>query len=157
MSARRLWLGIVGYWIGAAASLALYRPSAIVAVVPRSLAVPLGAASGIALFVGVARCLPRPPVSLLLALVLSASAVAEEIVWRRLLLGELAQRSGALLALAAVSALFAFTHRNRRLLHAGTGAAFGGLYLVSGSLAAVCVAHAGYNLSVAGMARTPSR
>ena len=156
MSARRLWLGILAYWVGAAASLALYHPPAIVAFVPWSLAVPLGAALGIVLFVGIARCTPRPPMALVLVLVLSASAVAEEIVWRRLLLGELAQRSSALPALAAVSALFAFTHRSRRLLHAGTGAAFGGLYLLSGSLVAVCVAHAGYNLSVAGMARASS-
>jgi len=82
---------------------------------------------------------------------LGLCAANEEIVWRRVLLGELLP-GGAVAALAASTIAFALAHRAHRVLHLGTGAAFGGLYLATGALAASVVAHWTYNALVGALA-----
>jgi membrane protease YdiL (CAAX protease family) len=73
-------------------------------------------------------------------------AINEEIVWRRVLLGEFLT-AGVIPALAASTVGFALAHR-ARLLHLVTGATFGGLYLATGAIAASVAAHWVYNALV---------
>jgi membrane protease YdiL (CAAX protease family) len=73
-------------------------------------------------------------------------ALDEEIIWRLVLLGELLV-FGAVAALSLSTVAFALAHR-ARLLHLATGAAFGGLYLATGVLAASIAAHWVYNALV---------
>lgn len=77
-------------------------------------------------------------------------AANEEIVWRRVMLGELLP-GGVVPALAASTIGFALAHRARRGLHIGTGATFGSLYLATGALATCVAAHWTYNLFVGGL------
>src|SRR5262249_30740830 len=81
-------------------------------------------------------------------LFLGLCAANEELLWRRLLLGELLI-AGPVAALALSSAGFAIAHRRARLLHVGTGSAFGALYLATGLLSASIAAHWAYNALVA--------
>ena len=74
-------------------------------------------------------------------------AACEEITWRRVVLGE-ALRWGALAAWAASALGFALGHRARPGRQLATGAAFGGLYLATGSLTVPICAHWSYNLLV---------
>ena len=78
-----------------------------------------------------------PPVPAALAALrrVDLAAASEEILWRRVVLGELL-RVGPAAAVAGSTLGFALVHRTRQLLHLGTGAAFGGLYLATGALAA---------------------
>ncbi|HUB76267.1 MAG TPA: CPBP family intramembrane glutamic endopeptidase, partial [Solirubrobacteraceae bacterium] len=71
-------------------------------------------------------------------------AANEEVLWRRLALGALLPRGG-LLAIAASTLAFALAHRRRTALQLLTGAAFGGLYVATGCLAASIGAHWTYN------------
>jgi hypothetical protein len=57
--------------------------------------------------------------------------------------------AGPLAALVASSVAFGVVHRRLRLLHVATGAAFGGVYLLTGALAASLAAHWVYNTLVA--------
>jgi membrane protease YdiL (CAAX protease family) len=98
-----------------------------------------GVAAGTALFVALARRAPhlalRPSF-----LLLGVSAAGEEIVWRRVLLGELLP-VGVFAALAASSVAFALVHPRARRVHVATGASFGGAYVATGSLVACVAAH----------------
>jgi len=118
----------------------------------------IGSAAGLALFAAAARRRPRLSAAGPSAgahLVLGALAASEEVVWRRILLGELL-RAGPVAALALSSLAFALAHRRGRRLHAVTGLAFGGLYLGTGALAASLAAHWVYNGLVASLvARVP--
>jgi membrane protease YdiL (CAAX protease family) len=76
---------------------------------------------------------------------LALAAAGEEIVWRRVVLGELL-RTGPIVALVGSSLGFALAHRPRQGLHLGTGAVFGGVYLATGALAACIAAHWVYNV-----------
>jgi membrane protease YdiL (CAAX protease family) len=120
-----------------------------------------GVAAGLALYLAVARhrpCVPPPvPAAFAACAVLVVAAAAEEVVWRRVVLGELL-RAGPLAALAGSTLGFALVHRTRQALHLGTGAAFGGLYLVTGALGASIAAHWAYNtclLTLAERGRRP--
>jgi len=110
-----------------------------------------GVLVGVALFLAVARRGPVVPRGAAVSLVattcalLGLAAAGEEVVWRRVVLGELL-RSGSILALAGSSLAFAFAHRARPGLHLATGAAFGGVYLATGALAACIAAHWIYNV-----------
>jgi hypothetical protein len=73
-------------------------------------------------------------------------AFNEEVVWRRLLMGELLVL-GTLVALGVGTVVFALVHRVR-LLHVVTGATFGALYLSTGVIAASIAAHWTYNALV---------
>jgi len=119
-----------------------------------------GAVGGLALYLAVARRRPYvpPPVPAALAAcaVLVVAAAAEEVVWRRVVLGELL-RAGPVAALAGSTLGFALVHRTRQALHLGTGAAFGGLYLATGALAASISAHWSYNVFLLTLAERRSR
>ena len=110
-----------------------------------------GVLAGIALYLVVARhvpVLPRGatvPLAAATCALLGIAAAGEEVVWRRVVLGELL-RSGPILALAGSSLAFAFAHRARLGLHLATGAVFGGVYVATGALAASIAAHWIYNM-----------
>ncbi len=152
MTARRLWLALAAYGAVAAASLVLFDPGAPNARWPVPASVAVGTASGWALVAALGRVLPRPSARPALACVLIAAAAAEEVVWRRLVLGGLTNRAGALAALAASTLLFSLAHTRARATHVVTGAGFGALYLLSGGVLCACCAHGMYNLAVAGAA-----
>jgi membrane protease YdiL (CAAX protease family) len=122
------------------------------------LAAAVGAGVGALLFALVARRQPLPPgrraagAQAARQLLLVVYAVNEELLWRRLLLGELLA-VGALTALVVSSAGFGTGHRRARRLHAATGATFGSLYLATGSLGASIAAHWVYNAFVSSLAR----
>lgn len=113
-----------------------------------------GVAAGTLLFSIATRRVPRlpaiwPRTVLVVAkqTMLGLFAANEEIIWRRVVLGELLP-AGALFALAASSTGFALVHRRARLLHLGTGALFGTVYLSTGALVASIAAHWIYNVQV---------
>lgn len=81
-------------------------------------------------------------------------ATVEEIVWRWLLLGGLALAVPAAAAFVATIVAFAWAHAHGRRGHLLTGATFGGVYLLTGTLLAPVLAHVVYNLLVAGSLRT---
>jgi membrane protease YdiL (CAAX protease family) len=148
MTAQRLWVGIGFYGAAAAAVFVLATPA-----VARGWTAPVAAAAGMATGVALFVALAGPPLRLAsgaLAVVVVASAGAEEIVWRGLLLGVLSSRAGAVVAVAATSLAFACVHRRGRRGQLLAGLAFGGACLVSGGLVAPWCAHATYNLLVAG-------
>ncbi len=114
--------------------------------------VPLGVAAGLVLYLAASRKLPvlpprgAPlPLTLATALFLAVAAANEEILWRRVVLGELL-RTGAGAAIAASALGFALAHRARSGLHLLTGAVFGTVYVVTGALLAAVAAHWTYNL-----------
>ena len=114
----------------------------------------VGGGAGLALFVGIARrrpSLPAPrssvPVLLAKLAFFGLWATNEELLWRRVALGELLA-VGALPALVASTLGFALIHRARRRVHLVTGSAFGGVYLATGALVASVVAHWTYNVLV---------
>jgi uncharacterized protein len=82
---------------------------------------------------------------------LGAAAGLEEVAWRGLVLGGLMAVLEPWAALAASSAMFAIWHwsslRARSAVHLVTGAAFGGVFLAGGLVAAM-LGHALYNLLV---------
>lgn len=110
-----------------------------------------GAAAGTALFAAVVRgvrpirCAPTPPATLAF---LALLALNEEVIWRRLVLGE-ALRGGEIAAVAASTLAFSSMHRVRRATHLLTGLVFGCTYVFTGSVAASVVAHWTYNALVA--------
>jgi membrane protease YdiL (CAAX protease family) len=148
LTATRLWIGLVASWAAAALSLLVVQPRWTLA--PSSLAgsAGLGALAGAALFAGLARRLPASRPRLPLLAVLAVTAGAEEALWRRLVLGGLANRVGTPLAVVCSTALFACAHRHGRAGHVLTGACFGALYVLGG-LAAAWSAHAAYDVAAA--------
>jgi hypothetical protein len=119
----------------------------------------VGLVAGLVLFGAVARAAPRLPTAGGSAAVVAGRlaflclwAAVEEVVWRRVALGELLH-AGALPALAGSTIGFALVHPSRRLLHLGTGGMFGAVYLATGALVACVAAHSTYNALVAGMRR----
>lgn len=124
---------------------------------PPALALGTGLAVGAALYSAVARRrLEVGPVGVVKATFIVGWATVEEILWRWFLLGGLALMIPRGAALAAATIAFALTHAHGRRVHLGTGATFGGLYLLTGTLLAPLVAHVVYNLLVAGSLR-PAR
>jgi membrane protease YdiL (CAAX protease family) len=116
----------------------------------------LGACCGVVLFAALARRRPRlPPLAQgwpALAgqvAVLGLWAANEEVIWRRVLLGELLP-TGVVPAVAASTAGFALLHRGEPLYHLATGCLFGTAYLATGVLAASIAAHWTYNVLVGG-------
>ena len=147
-----LWVRLVLGCVVAVALLVAVSPPVPSLRLPVVAAVALGAAAGLLLYVTVFRQLPvlpsraAPfPLALAAALFLGLAAVNEEIVWRRVVLGELLLVSpGA--ALAGSTLAFALAHRARPGLHLLTGAVFGSVYVATGALAAAVAAHWTYNL-----------
>src|SRR5829696_9268526 len=101
------------------------------------------------------RAAPTPAATLAF---LALFALNEEVIWRRLVLGE-TLRGGAIAGVAVSTIAFALMHRVRRATHLVTGAVFGCTYVFTGSLAASVVAHWTYNVLVAAVlprARAPA-
>jgi membrane protease YdiL (CAAX protease family) len=153
MSTRSFWARVLTATALAASLGIMLSPPRPRPRLPNALAAALGAAAGAVLYVAVTR---RPPACLRSRtatatvgkqLFLGLCAANEEVLWRRVLLGELLP-TGGLAALVVSSAGFAAAHRRGRLLHAGTGSAFGGLYLATGFLGASIAAHWVYNVFV---------
>jgi membrane protease YdiL (CAAX protease family) len=158
MSVRTFWLRVAAITTVATALVVLVAPPCPPARLPPLAAAALGGVAGAALFAAVLRRRPA-----LAQLVSGSSAVArslffalcaanEEVLWRRVLLGELLP-AGGLAALVASSAGFAVAHRRARPLHLVTGTTFGLLYLATGVLAASIAAHWAYNALVGSLAK----
>lgn len=152
MSASSLWVRIGAIWLTAAVLLLLVAvPAPPGPGWGRAVAGATGTLGGVLLFLGLGGCRhlplrrPRGPT----AAVLFVTAGAEEVVWRRFALAELALRVGAVPALGATTVAFALAHGEAAGRQLVTGAAFGLLYLGTGNLAAPWCAHAAYNLCVA--------
>ncbi len=112
----------------------------------------IGGAAGVLLYVLVTRRRPvlpsaaaRLPLVVVSCALLGLAAANEEVVWRRVVLGEL-MRGGSVAAVLGSSLGFAVSHRARPGLHLGTGAVFGCVYVATGALAACIAAHWTYNL-----------
>jgi membrane protease YdiL (CAAX protease family) len=152
VSARLFWTRIATVTaLAVSLRLALSPPQPPVHLVP-GLALALGAAAGVVLFGALSRRRPSfagMPSQRVLGrqLFVGLCAANEEIVWRRTLLGELLP-AGSVVALVVSSAGFAVAHRRSRLVHVGTGAVFGVLYLATGVLGASIAAHWVYNALV---------
>ena len=156
MSPRLLWIRLASASaLAAGLGLALSPPRPAERM-PVLAAAGLGLTAGVILFTAVLR---RPPA---LARITSGSSVVgkqlflalcaanEEVIWRRVVLGELLP-AGGLAALAASSAGFAVAHPRARPLHAATGATFGVVYLATGVLVASVAAHWVYNALVSSL------
>jgi membrane protease YdiL (CAAX protease family) len=161
VTARGLWARIVLTTVLAGVLLLAVSPARPASRLPWAVALATGCAAGVMLFIGAARRAPRLPsvrggVPILVAKqgVLGLWAANEEILWRRIVLGELLP-VGALAAVAASSLGFALAHRRRQVLHLSTGACFGGVYLATGSLGASVAAHWLYNALVGTLADQP--
>ena len=158
---RRLWAQLAAGGVLALVLLASISPERPPPRVSAAEALASGVLAGVALYLAVARrglALPHgatAPVVAATCALLGVAAAGEEVVWRRVVLGELL-RSGPVLALAGSSLAFAFAHRARPGLHLATGVVFGGVYLATGVLAASIAAHWIYNtllLCVSGRGR----
>lgn len=157
MTGPGLWLRLLALTALAAAVLVAVTPAVPACRLSWLDAAEAGMAVGAALFMVALRTPPRlpahaRPLPVFIAKhgLLGLWAANEEILWRRLVLGELLF-GGAVAALTASSLAFALAHRGRYSLHFGTGAAFGGLYIATGALAASIAAHWTYNVLVAGL------
>ena len=149
-----IWARTLGWTAFAGATLVLVEAPRPEPRTPRPVALASGLGAGALLYACVVRRAPiaalgpPTPKTLTRSAILVLWAANEEVVWRRLVLGE-ALRGGAVVAVAASSVAFALMHRRRRATHVVTGAAFGGTYVGTGSLAASVVAHWLYNTLVA--------
>jgi membrane protease YdiL (CAAX protease family) len=159
--ARAFWLRIAAVTALAVSLALVLEPPRPDPRVPGPLALAAGLVAGAVLFVGASRRRPsvrrrRAAKSLVVArqLFLGLCAANEELLWRRVLLGELLF-AGPVTALALSSAGFAIAHRRARVLHVGTGCVFGGVYLATGFLGASIAAHWLYNVLVALFQRGP--
>jgi len=158
MTSRGLWCRIAFVTVAAIVlALTLSPPEPSARIAP-ALAVAVGAAAGSTLFAAASRRLPRVPwvrrpaiVGVAKQTVLGLCAANEEVIWRRVILGELLP-VGTFAALAVSSAGFALAHRRSRTLHLATGSAFGLLYIATGTLAACIAAHWTYNAFVGALA-----
>ncbi len=152
--AASLWLQVGVVTMVAVAFLVLIAPPHPAAHVPWAVAAGAGLGCGVALYVAVTRCRPLLPARRGSAAVgvgtqafFGLLATNEEIIWRRVVLGELLG-AGAITAVLVSTVGFAVVHRTRRRLQLGTGAVFGALYVSTGALAACVVAHWAYNALV---------
>jgi membrane protease YdiL (CAAX protease family) len=161
MTSRGFWARAAVTTVLAVALLLAVSPARPEPRLPQAVALAAGAAAGVLLFVGAARRVPGLPsarrgLPVLVARqgVLGLWAANEEILWRRIVLGELLP-AGPLAAVAVSSLGFALAHRRRQVLHVSTGACFGGVYLATGSLGASVAAHWSYNVLVGALADRP--
>jgi membrane protease YdiL (CAAX protease family) len=159
-----VWARVAALTAFSWATLAVRVPSPP-ATLPPGAATALGLAAGVALFATVARRAPRLsgvgrplPATMAKHAFLGLFAVNEELVWRRLVLGE-TLAAGTVAAVAGSTLGFAFLHRSRRAVHVVTGGTFAGVYVASGSLVASIAAHWTYNTLIAAVverARAPA-
>jgi len=152
-----------GLWsrIALGATLALSLPLVIDIPAPTelrtspALATAAGLTLGTALYSVTARCRPVAvgPAGASRTGFIVGWATVEEVLWRWLFLGGLALTIPVFAAFAAATAAFALAHAHGRRVQVVTGATFGGLYLLTGTLLAPVAAHVIYNLLVAGALR----
>jgi len=150
----RLWVRLAaGAAVTVACLLALAPPRPSTHLSP-AIACVVGLGCGVVLFVLAARRRPavraasrRWPLVCARLAVFGLWAANEEVVWRRVALGELLP-AGVFPAFVLSTVGFALLHRVRRRVHLGTGGAFGVLYLSTGVLTASIVAHWTYNVLV---------
>jgi membrane protease YdiL (CAAX protease family) len=153
--AANLWLRVGVATAVSLALLLLVVPPRPEDRLPWSIAAGAGLVCGVALYMAVTRCRPLLPTRRGSAVIgistqafLALLAANEEIVWRRVVLGELLG-AGPVVAVLVSSVGFALVHRSRRGLQLCTGAVFGALYISTGTLAACVTAHWAYNTLVA--------
>jgi membrane protease YdiL (CAAX protease family) len=152
--ADRLWLRIVAITTLSSVLLIALAPDRPRGRLPWPVACALGTIAGIVLFSVITHNRPRLP-AVVASVPLAAGKVAflglwaanEEVLWRRVALGELLG-VGIVPALVVSTAGFALMHRSRRRVHLATGCMFGTVYLVTGALGASIAAHWVYNLLV---------
>ena len=151
MSARALYVRIGLLAFLGVSLLVVASPPRPEADVPAPAAAVFGTAAGAALFTALSRARPRLEVpahrfrdALVVNVIVGLLVANEELIWRRVVLGELLSR-GSVVALAVSTIAFAGAHPTRRGLHLVTGAAFGGVYLATGSLLGSIAAHWTYN------------
>jgi membrane protease YdiL (CAAX protease family) len=152
--AASLWLRVGVVTAVSLALLLLVAPPRPADRLPWSIAAGVGLGCGVVLYMAVTRCRPLLPARRGSAAVgigtqafLGLLATNEEIVWRRVVLGELLG-AGPVAAVLVSSVGFALVHRSRRGLQLCTGAVFGALYISTGALAACVAAHWAYNALV---------
>ena len=152
--ANALWLKIAFSTAIVLALLSSVTPAFPPARAPCPVAVVIGVCAGATLFTAITRRWPLLPprgawTSVLLGRLafFGLWATNEEILWRRVVLGELLS-FGLAPALAASTVGFALMHRTRRLVHLGTGSVFAALYVGTGALVASVAAHWVYNVLV---------
>ncbi len=152
--AAALWARVAGSSALAAATVVAADPPTPTAEAPSAATVAAGVVVGVVLFAAVVHRAPwraterRLPTLLTVHAFLALCALNEEVVWRRLVLGE-ALPVGAPAAVGVSALGFALVHRSRRRLHLVTGTAFGVAYVLTGSLVSPIVAHWTYNSLVA--------
>lgn len=152
-----LWTRVMAVTATASALAFALAPARPAPQLSWSVAIAVGSAVGLALFIAIARSRPHLPVPTASVSVLLAKlgffglwATNEELLWRRVALGELLG-AGAVPAFVGSTLGFALVHRTRRGLHVFTGGTFGAVYLATGVLAASVAAHFIYNLLVAAL------
>lgn len=156
--AASLWLRVGVATTVSVSFLLLLAPPRPVSRLPWPVAAGAGLGCGVVLYVAVTRCRPRLPARRSSAAVgvgaqafFGLLATNEEIIWRRVVLGELLG-AGAIAAVLVSTVGFAAVHRTRRTLQLGTGAVFGALYVSTGALSACVAAHWAYNALVGALA-----
>lgn len=129
----------------------------------------IGLTAGLCLLVALAgRLPPRPRIRRsrlaaagVRACVLATGTLAEELIWRVVVLATLYTTFGTWLALAVSTVGFAASHagggRRAVAVNLVTGSVFGGVYLATASFAAVVTAHASYNLGALVAAESEER
>lgn len=120
----------------------------------------VGVAAGLALFAFLARTHPRVLLTPL-SVAVAGIGMSEEATWRAFALGRLAPMVGVWVAFGATTIAFAFSHVPALRLrgasvHLLTGAVFGALFAITGSLVACGLAHAAYNLLAVAARRSPA-
>jgi membrane protease YdiL (CAAX protease family) len=158
-----LWSRVLVLSATAWITLAMFDPPRPAATMPPLVAIAFGLVAGTALFVALTRGAPVLPsaasgarLALARHLFLGLCAVNEELVWRRLVLGE-ALRAGVVGAVIVSTVGFAIVHRARQGTQLALGAGFATVYVATGSLAAAVAAHWTYNTHVAAaIARAPT-
>jgi membrane protease YdiL (CAAX protease family) len=152
--AAALWIRFAASTAIATATVVAVDPPRPGAAAPWPAATAIGLVAGVGLFAVAVHRWPwvfaerRLPRLVTVHVFLAVCAVNEELVWRRLVLGE-TLRSGVAPAVALSAVGFALAHRTRRWLHLLSGGAFGVAYVATGSLCAPVVAHWTYNALVA--------
>lgn len=156
-----VWARRASLWAGAFALVLLADLPRHVPPFPvDSMAIPVGALTGAALFGALARRSidwrglerSRTPALLRRALPIAGRSAYEEAIWRGLAFGLLIPIVGAVLALLLTTVAFALAHARRQgwgaVVHLGTGAAFGAVFYLLGSVVAAATAHVTYNLLI---------
>lgn len=150
--ARRVLVSLLAFPCVAAALLVRLPTAPLQTPLPVPVALSAGLLAGVLLSSLLARGRARG-VPLALAVLLVVVGASEEVLWRGFALGHLAAVAGVLPALVLTTLGFAATHypalgaRGVRV-HLLTGAAFGAVFVTTGSLTACVAAHALYNLLV---------